>query len=158
MIRKLHFIVAGEPFDLVCDGEQMVFAARFHALIALQHTGRQPSDFQIRDAVGNYIDPTTLVKDLPEGVFYLSLAVGYGGSHRNYRRKDVPPIVNALHRHSYASGARHNSCAYPYTLGLNKRMTARKERRSAAVLVGEFKHFVLSAFDSIIFQRRIRRY
>jgi len=140
-MRSLYFVVMGEPFQVDWTVDVPVFMVRWHVLLATANTGRPPADFDIHSRDGHYIDPLTLVKDLPEGELFLSPRIGIGGSHTNYRRKLVPPIMNGrLYQGSTMNGrtgTRWNTGAHAKTQSVNRRMEARNERRSQKVQLAQ---------------------
>ena len=113
-MRVLNFIVMGDPLRRECDESQMIFAVRLQVLIETHNTGRPPSDFEIRDATGQVIDPLTLVRDLPEGEIWITPRMGCGGSHKNYRRKIVPVIANGHLRSHGRAGTRWGSWMFSH--------------------------------------------
>ena len=91
----LCFIIMGENTwveDL--DEDEPLFRWRDRALALGHHTGRSPTEWEIRDATGKQLDPwqTTTDLELPDGArLFLSLRVGVGGAQ--YKRNVRPSRV-----------------------------------------------------------------
>lgn len=140
-MRLLSFVVLGEPFQTEWDADAPVFAVRWHVLLATANTGRPPAEFDLYSRDGQYIDPLTLVKDLPEGEIFLSPCMGMGGSHTNYRRKLVPPVMNGQlwvgNTMKGRNGTRWNTGAHAKTQLVNRRMEARSDRRNQKIQLAQ---------------------
>ncbi len=93
-MRVVIFKVMGATCAVEWSGNAPASEARNQALTVTANIGQPPANFDMRDRAGNVIAPETLVRDLPKGDIFVSPRIGMGGSHTNYRRKLVPPIMN----------------------------------------------------------------
>ncbi len=88
---RLILIVNGEDVPVEVKRPCRLSAVRDEALRLSRNTGRPTWDWELCDVRGNRLDADQLAQEFESGTkMFLTLVVGAGGSHMNYRRKNRP--------------------------------------------------------------------